>query len=268
MASISYDEFMRQVESGDFKPLPVIAVAGGEAYLRRDALETLKAELRARSIEIEPFDDETRNDEELLAILRSGSLFGGGSAVLLNSVRVGNRRESIVRFKDRLLEYFERPSKSNVLLINGESWAGNLAVPRKVKAEFLVIECPEFAPWQSTEVERVITSIARRQDLKLASGVAGELREICGGDLGACARELEKLALIVEGRALTSEDLAAHLRYRGDDVSFALVDAIVFGERRHAIELAGSFVGERDSGNLLRFMGLLESNLRKLAILS
>jgi DNA polymerase III delta subunit len=268
MAATTYGAFMADISAGRFSPPQVFAVAGGEDFLRRDALQALRGHLEKSGFTVERFDADEHSGPDLIARLRSGSLFGDRAAVLVKSVRQGNRSEAPVRFKDDLLEYLERPSRENLLIFDGETWNGSASVPKKVKTDFLVVECDGFKPWQTGEVELLITMLAARHGLKLGPGVPGALREACGGDLGLADTELQKLALVVSNRAVTKDDLAANLLHRGDDKSMGLVDAVIAGDVAKVGRLSAALATNDDPGEALRFLALLESQLRRFFKLS
>lgn len=266
MATLSYDEFLQQADGGSFEAPPVIAVAGGEPFMRTDALRVLREHLRKAGMTTERFDDENGTGEQLLSLLRTPSLFGDRMAITLKSVRKGKKSESIVRFKEHLLDYLERPSKGSLLVFDGETWNGSYAVPKRVKKDYLLINCPEFKPWQQAEIDRFIDKRAQRMSLRLDRGVARILHDTCGGSLGLVERELEKLVLIVgENAKLSESDLRANLNFRGAENAFALAEAVLEGRSAEVMDLANKVLKANDPGPALQFLGLLESQWRKLA---
>ena len=245
-----------------------MAVSGGDSFIVSDALQCLRELLVGRGYVIEIFDHEEGSAESLLRSLRTASLFGERVAVFVRSERQGNRQEIALRFKDALLDYFTRPSRTNLLVFEGRSWNGTQAVPKRVKTDFLLIECPEFKPWQIGDINRFIEYRAARQKLTLAPRVADNLREVCAGNLFLVERELEKLALVAQQDKIDLALVSRHVKYRGDDQSFAVCDAIIDGEREQALALAASIFSANDPATLIPFLGLLESQQRKLARLS
>ncbi|MCK6440072.1 MAG: DNA polymerase III subunit delta [Planctomycetes bacterium] len=263
MAEISSSEFERQARAGRFELKPVITVTGDDPFICEETLRGLRRHLENSGYTLERFDDAERPASELIRSLRTASLFGGKTAILVRSQRMGNRQEIAARFKDELLEYLDAPNKHNLLLIHGVTWNGSMAVPKRVKQDFLVIECAAFKPWQRAEIESFVEGRAALHGLKLSGGVAARLQDTCGANLALIERELEKLALTVEGRAVTSADLDAQLQYHGEGDAFALCDAILEGNRRLALSLATKVMRDGDPGPILQFLGLLGAQWRK-----
>lgn len=263
MAAISYQEFIRQLIAGKFAPVPVIAVAGDEAFMRRDAMAGLRHMLEQQGFGWERLDHDELTGLDLVGRLRSSSLFGDKSALVLKSARRAGKQEAILRFKDDLLQYLDRPSDGNLLIFDGEAWNGSLAVPKKIKKDYLVVECDSFKPWDTRGIIEFVESIALRHGLKPARGVAELLFESCGGDFGMCDTELAKLALVVEGELLPWH-LEQNLRDRGAEHAFALCDALLAGNQRQVADLGRNLFTSEDPGVAMQFLGLLESQLRKL----
>jgi len=263
MPSVPYAQFVRDLASPGYGVPSVVAVAGDEDFMRRDALGRLRRFVESKNYTWERLDPDEVTAQDVMSRLRSSSLFGDRSAVVIKSVRVQNRAEVVVRLKDDLAAYLERPSKENLLVFDGQTWNGSMAIPRAVKKDFLVVECESFKPWQGGEIERFIESLAQGHGLRLGRGVAGRLREDCGDVVGLCDTELAKLALVVKGE-VTVAHLDTNLRSRGADHALELVDAVARGDMQAAFRLGKGVFSAEDSGDVLQFMGLLESNMRKL----
>lgn len=268
MPALSASEFVRSCSSGD-TPLPaVIAIAGGEAFLRERALKALLERVEREGYEVERLDADDIEPEALLRRLKSASLFGASSAFLLRSERRGNKQEIVARCKEALTEYVQRPSKQNLLIFDAPTWNGSFAVPRAVKKDHLVVECPEYKPWQSQELDRELDAYARELGVRLERGVASAIREACGGHLALSARELEKLCLVAEAETVTLADVESHLKLRENDHAFALVDAILSGDLARTMTLGSDLFGDDDPGAALQFLGLLDAQLRRQAMLA
>lgn len=268
MALLSLSDFERQVRDNRIDLPAVIAFTGNDNFIRTHALETLRKFLDQKSFSVNRFDDIEGDPQNLIRELRTASLFSDKTAIIVRSSRRGRRAEIVSRFKDQLLDYFDSPSRSNLLIIDGETFNGSMSVPKRIKKEFLIVECPSFKPWQRAEIERFIEERSRNHGLSSAPGVAAQLHDACSANLGLVERELEKLSLVVKDRPLTSDDLAMHLKYHGDADVFALCDAIIEGKRDQALALSTKVVRSSDPGPILQFLGLLESQLRKLSKLA
>lgn len=264
MPEVSYLSFLRDLGARDFSPPPVIAVAGDEEFMRRDALSRLRERLEGLGYTWDRIDHDEASAMDVVSRLRSSSLFGERTAVVLKSARRGTRQEAVLRFKDDLLEYLAKPSKSNLLIFDGESWNGSYAVPRAVKKDYTVVECAGFKPWEAQKKSEFIEGRASFHGLRLGRGTAQRLLEACGDDLGLCDTELAKLGLVAQGE-ISPADLDANLRHRGADHDFELCDAILRGDTQNAFKLGKGLFLSEDPGDALRFLGLLESQVQKLA---
>lgn len=263
MPAVAYSQFLRDIEKPGFVPPPVMAVAGDEEFMRRDALAKLRGLLEGLGFTWDRLDPDEINGQDVVSKLRSSSLFGDRTAVVIKSVRTQHRAEIVVRLKEDLTAYLERPSKENLLIFDGQSWNGTMVVPKAVKKDYLVVECDGFKPWQGREIEMFIEGLAKAHGLRLGRGVAARLREDCGDSLGLCDTELAKLSLVVKGE-LTTAHLDANLQSRGADHAMELVDAVMRGDLQASLRLGKSLYSTEDRGEILPFMGLLESNVRKL----
>jgi DNA polymerase III delta subunit len=235
---------------------PIYAVFGPEDYIRRKCLRALVDGLKQRGFEVK----RTEPDDSiapLLDELRSPSMFGGAVAAVVVNKRVGNRQEVSTRFKDELLKYVENPSKRNVLVFDAATWQRNLAVPKRVSADFPTVICEELKPWDVRGWQQIVAAAADEVGLKLAPDALNTLREYTGGNLGRADSELRKLALLTKDGRVSASDVANACGYEGADVTFALCDALLTGDTRSALAHAAKMAGKAEIGAVLSLVGLL-----------
>lgn len=235
---------------------PVYAVFGPEDYLRGKCLRALLSSLEKRGMEIkrmEPEDTLTRVLDEL----RSPSLFGGALAIVIGNRRVGNRQEATTRFKEEFLAYLDKPGKRNVLVFDGATFQRNLAVPKRVSADFPTVICEELKPWDVRGWNQLAINAASETGLKLSPDALTALREYTGGSLGRAESELHKLALLSKDGKVSAADIAHACGYEGADLTFPLCDAILTGDTRAALACAAKMAGKAELGSVLSLLALL-----------
>jgi DNA polymerase III delta subunit len=254
-------EYLRQPDK--LAEAPVYAVFGPEDYLRRRCLKALLKQLEARGFEAKRMEPEDTL-APVLDELRSPSMFGGATAVVIGNRRVGNRQEATTRFKEEFLAYLESPSKRNVLVFDAATWQRNLAVPKRVSADFPTIQSEELKPWDARGFGQILEVAAKDYGLTLAGDAANALRDYTGGNLGRADMELQKLALLVENGRVSSADVAEACGYEGVDVTFALCDAILTGARPVALRHAASLAGKAEIGTVLSLFALLRMQVAAL----
>lgn len=246
-------DFLRKPELAH---APVYAVFGPDDYLRGKCLKLLLAALVKRGFEIkriEPEDSLARVLDEL----RSPSLFGGATAVVVRNQRVGNRQEATTRFKEEWLSYLENPGKRNVLVFDAPTFQRNLAVPKRVAADFPTVICEELKPWDVRGWNQLAIEAAGEIGLKLAPDALTALRDYTGANLGRAESELHKLALLTRDGRVTVADVAQACGYEGADMTFPLCDAILTGDARLALACAAKMAGKAELGSVLSLLALL-----------
>jgi len=243
-------------DPGKLGEAPVYAVFGAEDYLRRKCLKALLAQLAARGFEARRVHPEDTL-APVLDELRSPSLFGGASAVVVENRRIGNRQEATTRFKEEFLAYLEAPSKRNVLVFDAATFQRNLAVPKRVSADYPTVICEELKPWDTRGYGEILQLAATDHGLTLDRAAVDALRDYTGGNLGRADMELQKLALLATGGRVTAADIADACGYEGVDVTFALCDAILMGSRVVATRHAAKLAGKAEIGSVLSLFALL-----------
>lgn len=242
---------------------PIYAVYGDEDYLRRRALAKLCEQLKGRGFELKRLHD-LETVAPLLDELRSPSLFGGAVACVVSNRREGNRHEASTRFKDEFAAYVEQPSRRNVLVFDAPTWQRNLTVPKRVEERFPTIVAEEIKPWDFALWEQVAQLQAAEHGLTLERDAVSALRDAVGGSLARAQTEISKLALLAKGKRIAAADVAFACGYEGNDVTFALCDAIITGDSKTALSHASKMAGKAETGSILSLLGLLRMQLATL----
>lgn len=242
---------------------PVYAVFGPNGWLRAKALKALLDVLASRGAEIRRFDD-LDTIAPVLDELRTPGMFGGSSVLVIRNRRVGNRHEVTTRFKDELAAYLENPSKRNVLVFEGYTWARNLTVPKRISASFPTWQAEELKPWDYRGWQDALDRQALDLGLSLDRPVYDVLREYTGGELSRCERELEKMALLSHDGRVTTQLVAHACGFEGQDSTFALCDALLTGDTKGALRHCTQLAKNAELSTLLSLMGLLRLQVSNL----
>ncbi|MDC1142751.1 DNA polymerase III subunit delta [Planctomycetota bacterium] len=235
---------------------PIYAVFGAEDFLRRRCLATLTDRFKGSGMDVRRVDL-TDNATGLLDELRSASMFGDATAFVVRNQRVGNQQEASTKFKEEFAAYLEKPSKTNILIFDGKTWARNLTVPKRLGTKFPTIQCEELKSWDQRGWSNLIDGMAREHQVNLDRGVPEQLREYVGGNLARADSELAKLALMAENGAVTAKVLSEGCGYDGQDVTFPLCDSILTGDSKTAVRHAAVLAGKAEVGTVLSLLALL-----------
>ncbi len=259
--SIPALQYLRKPE--DLPAAPVYAVYGDEDYLRRRALSVLCDHLKKRGLEIKRVHD-LDSIAPLLDELRSPNMFGGAAAFVVSNRREGPRHEASSRFKEEFAAYLEKPGKRNVLVFDAATWQRNLTVPKRLEERFPTVVAEELKPWDFSAWDQIVQMQAGVHGLTLERDAMAALKEAVGSSLARAESEVAKLALLVKGKQVKAADVAFACGYEGNDVTFALCDAIITGDSKSALLHASKMAGKAETGSILSFLGLLRFQLATL----
>src|SRR5690606_32977030 len=143
----------------------------------------------------------------------------------------------------------------NVLVFDAPTWQRNLAVPKRVSAEFATIHCEELKPWDARGWQQIVAAAAAEVGLKPGADALAALRDYTGASLARAESELHKLALICTNGRVSAADVARACGYDGADVTFALCDAILMGDTKTALSHAAKMAGKAEIGGVLSLLG-------------
>jgi DNA polymerase-3 subunit delta len=166
--------------------------------------------------------------ETVVAACNSYSLFGDGPFVLVRNLDAWNAAQ-----KARILEYLENPSPETDLVLLGRKLGSRekLLAAIKKAGEVHTFEQPAgraLAHWA--------VGYAEKQGLAMPEDVAEELVARYSDDKFRVSREVEKLALYVDGTA-TLDDVEALCPPDLQSNIFQFVDALGAGDRGKALRL-------------------------------
>ena len=246
----SLSQFHQQLSAPTLKP--VYFLAGEEHLLLIEAADALRA--RARELgyaERDILDAESGFDWDDLARASAGmSLFASRKLIDLRLPTGKPGKEGAAA----IIEYCERPSPDNVLLITSTQWSKQHAAAWVDTVEAAGMFVPIWPLKPGDLFDWVAQRMASR-GLKAGREAIEVLAERIEGNLLAAAQEIDKLALLAQGRTLdaqTLEDLVA------DSARFdagKLTDAALAGDASRALRI---LVGLRAEGEQVpALMGLV-----------
>jgi DNA polymerase III subunit delta len=193
----------------------------------------------------EAFDAADASPEAVVSACNSYSLFGGGAFVLVRNLDAWNAAQKAV-----ITAYLGDPSPETDLVLLGTK----LGAREKLRAA--VEKSGEIHTMDQPTGKALVkwaAGYAKRQDLDLPDDVAEDLASRCSGDKGRMVRELDKLALYVDGAA-THEDVDALCAPDVQSNIFAFVDALGEGSGGRAVGLLEDLLAAGEPPLRLVFM--------------
>jgi len=167
---------------------------------------------------------------EVLDELRTPGLLAPNKVVLLKSADefVSDNREILER-------YFDKPSRSGVLVLAVASWPKNTRLAKKLTDVGELVTVAELKPWHMPDF--VVRYAAEKHQKSISRTTAGMLVELAGDEPGMVAAEVDKLAMFATARKnITTEDVTAVVGRNRLFDAFEVIDAMTAGETGKALE--------------------------------
>ena len=222
MASLTFDALFRSLKGGALEP--VYYLHGEEDILKDELLRAIMERAldpAMRDFNVDQPDAAGLDTERLTTLLDTPPMLAERRLVVLRGVEQLRKR---TRVRDALVRYLARPNPATVLVL----WQG----PGEPAADDLVAGTTAVAA-DRLPPDRVLKWITHRTaelGLAIEPAAATHLATTLEGDLGAIARELDKLATAVEHRAATRLDVEQLIGVRHGETLADLVTAAL--ERR------------------------------------
>jgi len=253
---IDFNVFEQQIAHAAIAP--VYVVAGPEELHRRQAIDLIqkraealgKVSLREIQCPQSPVEGSPVDIPDILDYLRSKTLFGGMSMVILRradyAIGRGKKKEAeeteaeeepaSVPAREILLRYAAEPQKNSCLVIELEEEARS-SLASRLATHGVLVDCRALydspPPWQKepikpTEVVQwICAEVATKYEKRISPDVAAEIVDMVGNNLARIAGELEKLALFAgDKKVIEAEDVeksTGHVRTHG---LFSLLDSV------------------------------------------
>jgi DNA polymerase III subunit delta len=164
-----------------------------------------------------------------------------------------------------LIEYFEAPNPSTVLVVTS---TGLKATARLVKAAGKAAQVVDHRFVAAAEDEAVgeLMSEAARRELPLSPAGASALVHAVGTGMSELIPALERAVAFAGGARVEREHVEAVVAATREANIFDLTDAIGRSDHTRALELLARMfaVGEKDTGQAMRLLGMLLWQTRRL----
>ncbi len=200
MGALSFDALFRSLKKGALDP--VYYLYGDEDVLKQEAIRSLLQhglDAATRDFNLDQRDAASLDPEAFHALVQTPPMLASRRVVVLRGVEQLRKKSKILV---ELTRYLDSPSPDTVLvLVQG---AGADAEP-DLQRRSTAVDCQSLPP---ERVRRWVDHRAAELGVKLEADVADLLVEAVAGELGAAARELDKLNGLANGRAITAQDLA------------------------------------------------------------
>jgi DNA polymerase-3 subunit delta len=227
MPALTLDALLRNLKKkGQQVPEPVYLLHGDEEVLKDEAVRALvnAAVGSERDFNLDLRYAADLTPESFHALVNTPPMFAERRAVVVRGVeQVGKRK---TKLRDELLRYLAAPSPTTVLVLV-------VAAGEEPDAE-LARGCTtvDAEPLAADRVPRWLQHHATILGVTLEPAAAELLLSAVGADLSTLAHELEKLASLAAGRAVTAGDVTSLVGVRRGETVFDLVHAAL--ERRAA----------------------------------
>lgn len=185
---------------------------------------------------------------EQLPELRTASLFGGRTIVIIRGVQAGSKR-----LREELEAYVENPSPDAVLILTATGTGAIRTLASRVKQQGERVDVRVPADWDDRGWERLVGEEFRRRGRKADATAIAAIRSRAGEDPGVIAAKVATVcAAAATGATITAAEVEAAVDGHGRRSGFAVADA----------------VAERDpAAALVALRGALEGGEAPLAIL-
>jgi DNA polymerase III subunit delta len=195
---------------------------------------------------VEAYDASVTSPETLVSACNSFSLFGEGPFVVLRDLDAWNAAQKAV-----IVDYLKDPSPGSDLILIGKKLG---AREKLLSAVQNAGEVHTFDQPKGKALIRWLVGHAKKMDLDLPEDVAEDLVNRCSGDKMRLLQETEKLALYVDNRTATHDDVAALCPAVVQSNIFAFVDSLAAGQRDKALALLEDLISTGEPPLRLTFM--------------
>ena len=195
---------------------------------------------------VEAYDASETGPETLVSACNTFSLFGEGPFVVLRNLDAWNAAQKAV-----IVDYLKDPSPGSDLILLGKKLGARERLLSAVKNSG---EIHTFDQPKGKALIRWLVGHAKKMDLDLPEDVAEDLVNRCSGDKMRLLQETEKLALYVDNRTATHDDVAALCPAVVQSNIFAFVDSLAAGQRDKALALLEDLISTGEPPLRLTFM--------------
>jgi DNA polymerase-3 subunit delta len=240
-------------------PYPVYVLHGDEAFLKRQVLALLRAQILGESAESMGLATHAGDKAIFATVVEELQTLPFLSPRRL--VVVENADPFVTRFRGQLEKLIARPPTAGVLVLEVKTWPANTklakAVPDPATLVCKALTTQQLPNW-------CVQWADRRYGKQLAPGAARLLVELIGADMGHLDQELAKLSAYVE--PAVQIDNRAVDRLVGNsrtENTWKIFDAIGEGRTVEALAILGRLFEQGEEP--MRILGAFSMQLRRLA---
>ncbi len=241
---------------------PVYLIAGAEHLLVLEAADAFRARAKAQGYERDVLDVESGFDWDRLADAgRAMSLFASRKLIDLRLPTGKPGRDGSAAIS----AYCEAPPPDTILLVTANDWSKAHEGAWVKSIEDVGVFVPVW-PLKREELPGWIGARMASRGVAASPDAVAWLADRVEGNLLAAAQEIDKLALLGEGRALDVVDLEASVADDARYDVFRLADAAIGGDADRALRIVAGLRAEGE--DLIPLLGWMLSQLRVLYRLS
>lgn len=245
-------------EPGKVPVVPVYAVHGDDAFLRREALReirraTLGGDAEDDGLAVARFAGDSATLADVLDELRTLPFFSTRRLVVVEGAD-----PFVTAHRKELEAYVEEPAGRGILVLVVKVWPSNTRLAKLVEKAGVAVECK--GPHERVLTPWLVQLAKSRYRAELDPAAATLLLELVGPDAGLLATEVEKLAVYVGARAKIHRDDVARMVGAGRiETVWRMLEAATTGHGDLAVEHLDGLItaGEHPVGLLAAMSGSL-----------
>lgn len=241
------------------KPSSIYLLLGPEEGERRVFLRELQEGLRERHGDVEVHRlyafDSSLNDA--LPLLRSDSLFGGHTLVIMRNAEELKKKEEI----DAFVSFAKSPSSSGTLVLVSDKPSLDKRLEKHVSKDQKKIF------WEMFENQKQgwLISYARKRRVSLEPEAAELILELVENNKLALASEVDRLTLFFPER-ITPENVETYIYHAKEENVFTLFGTLMDGDFQGSLEILEKLLLSSDAHPVQLVAGLLWQFQNLLAI--
>ncbi|MFP4301908.1 MAG: DNA polymerase III subunit delta [Spirochaetaceae bacterium] len=240
---------------------PVYLLLGPEESERREFIEELVGSLEKRDGEVEThrfyaFDAAIT---EVLPLLRSGSLFGGHTLVLMHNAEEIKKKEEI----DAFAAYCKSPSESGTLVLTSD----RPSLDKRLENSLSGGQKKIFWEMFENQKQGWLTNYARKRGVSLDPEAAELILELVENNKLALAAEVDRLCLFFPER-IGAEDVETYIYHAKEENVFTLFGSLAEGDFEGSLEILEKLLLSSENHPVQLVAGLLWQFQNLLAIKS
>jgi DNA polymerase-3 subunit delta len=243
-------------------PQAVNVVFGEDVHLQRKVVQKLTKTLAAgpdAEFAVSRFDGDAVEWRDVKDQLATIAMFGGGRSVVV----IQQADDLVSKERGRLEDYVAGPDTDGALILAVKTWPKNTRLYKALASRGLQIDCK--TPSAKVIVKWLNLEAKRSYDVRLTAGAAEQMIEILGPELGMLEQELEKLALLADGKISVQlvRDMAGGWRAK---TAWDMLDAALAGNTPQTLAQLERLIqaGEHP----IAILAQISASLRRLAAAS